>query len=135
MKRLVKGAGSGILALMFLVAASPGQDAGRGQEEEETCAGPVYSARAVTRRAKITYIREPAYTEKARSNGVRGRVVLTAVLCRTGKVTNIKVVKGLPDGLTEEAIKSTRGIKFEPAEKDGEAVSQALTRECNFNIY
>ena len=136
MKRFFKGAGSGILALMFLVAASSGQDAGGGQEAAaETCAGPVYSAGAVTRRAKITHIREPAYTEKARSNGVRGRVVLRAVLCRTGKVTNIKVLKGLPDGLTEEAIKSTRGIRFEPAEKDGEAVSQAITRECNFNIY
>jgi TonB family protein len=133
MKRLVKSATSGILALMFLVVAS-GQDAGRDQAEE-TCAGPIYRAREVTRRAKITYIREPGYTEKARSNGVRGRVVLTAVLCRTGKVTDIKVVKGLPDGLTEEAVESTRGIKFEPAEKDGEAVSQSITRECNFSIY
>jgi TonB family protein len=133
MNRLVKSAGLGILVLMLLVAAS-GKEAGRDQEEG-TCAGAIYRAKEVTRRAKITYIREPGYTEKARSNGVRGRVVLTAVLCRTGKVTDIKVVKGLPDGLTEEAVESTRGIKFEPAEKDGEAVSQLLTRECNFNIY
>jgi TonB family protein len=130
--RPVKSAVSGILVLMFMVAVS-GQDAGRDQEKK--CAGPIYHAREVTRRAKITYIREPGYTEKARTNGVRGRVVLTAVLCRTGEVTDIKVVKGLPDGLTEEAVESTRGIKFEPAEKDGEAVSQSLTRECNFNLF
>ena len=133
MRRPVRSAIFGIQVLMCLVAVS-GQEAGRGQEEK-TCAGPVYRAREVTRRAKITYIREPAYTEKARSNGVRGRVVLTAVLCRTGEVTDIRVVKGLPDGLTEEAVESTRGIRFEPAEKDGEAVSQSLTRECNFNIF
>jgi TonB family protein len=133
MKRFMKSASLVILVLMGLIAAS-GQDAGRNQEEE-TCSGPVYSAKEVTRRAKLTYIREPGYTEKARANGVRGRVILTAVLCRTGKVTNIKVIKGLPDGLTEEAVESTRGIKFEPAVKDGEVVSQALTRECNFNIY
>jgi TonB family protein len=133
MKSLAKSASLGILVIVFLIAAS-GQDAGHHQEEE-TCSGPVYRAKEVVRRAKLTYIREPGYTEKARAHGVRGRVVLTAVLCRTGKVTDIKVVKGLPDGLTEEAVKSTRGIKFEPAEKDGEAVSQFLTRECNFNIY
>src|SRR5215207_8937642 len=133
MKKLIKSAGVGLLALMFVIVAS-GQDAGRHQEEE-TCSGPVYRAKEVTRRAKITHTREPGYTEKARANGVRGRVVLTAVLCRTGKVTDIKVVKGLPDGLTEEAIESTRGIKFEPAEKDGEEVSQSLTRECNFNLF
>src|SRR5215207_2969051 len=133
MKGLVKCGGSCVLILMSLIAA-PGQDAGR-QREEDTCSGPVYSAKEVTRRAKITYLREPGYTEKARANGVRGRVVLTAVLCRTGKVTDIKVVESLPDGLTEEAVESTRGIRFEPAEKDGQAVSQTLKRECNFNLY
>jgi len=133
MKGLVKCGGSGVLILMSLIAA-PGQDAGR-QREEDTCSSPVYSAKEVTRRAKIISLREPGYTEKARANGVRGRVVLTAVLCRTGKVTNIRVVKGLPDGLTEAAVESTRGMRFEPAEKGGEAASQALTREFNFNIY
>ena len=133
MKRLMRCAGLGVLILISLNAAS-GQDGGRPPEEER-CSGPVYSARAVTRRAKITSIREPGYTDKARSNGVRGRVVLTLVLCRTGKVTDIKVVKGLPDGLTEAAIASTRSLKFKPAEKDGEAVSQFLTREFNFNIF
>ncbi len=133
MKGFVKCASLVILAFMLLNAAS-GRDAGHNQEDE-TCSGPVYRAKEVTRRAKITYIREPGYPEKARANGVRGRVILTAVLCRTGKVTDIKVVESLPDGLTEETIESTRAIRFEPAEKDGQAVSQTLKRECNFNIY
>jgi TonB family protein len=89
----------------------------------------------VTRRAKITHIREPGFTEEARAHGVEGTVVLTAVLCRTGKVTDIKIVEGLPDGLTEKAVESTRGIKFEPAEKGGEVVSQFLRRELHFTIY
>ena len=132
MKKLIKGAGVGLLALTFVIIAS-GQDAGRHQEE--TCSGPVFKAKEVTRRAKITYIREPGFTEEARAHGVEGTVVLTAVLCRTGKVTDIKVIKGLPDGLTEAAVESTRGIRFEPAEKDGEAVSQGLRRELEFVIY
>jgi hypothetical protein len=50
-------------------------------------------------------------------------------------VTDIKIVEGLPDGLTEKAVESTRGIKFEPAEKGGEVVSQFLRRELHFTIY
>ena len=133
MKKLIKSAGVGLLALMFVIIAS-GQDAGRHQEEE-TCSGPVYKAKELTRKAKITYIREPGFTAEARAHGVEGTVILTAVLCRTGKVTDIKVIKGLPDGLTEAAVESTRGIEFEPAEKDGEAVSQGLRRELEFSIY
>jgi TonB family protein len=132
MEKLVKSAGVGLLIFMFVMIVS-GQGAGR--QQEETCSGHIYRARDVTRRAKITYIREPGFTEEAHARGVEGTVVLTAVLCRTGKVTDIKVVKGLPDGLTEAAVESTWGIKFEPAEKDGEAVSQHLRREFHFSIY
>jgi hypothetical protein len=38
-------------------------------------------------------------------------------------------------GLTEKAVESTRGIKFQPAEKDGEVVSQRFRRECSFSLY
>jgi len=133
MKKLIETAGVGLLVFMFVIIAS-GQDDGRKQEEE-TCSGPIYRVKEVTRRAKITYIRDPGFTEEARAHGVEGTVVLTAVLCRTGKVTDITVVEGLPDGLTEAAVESTRGIKFEPAEKGGEAVSQFLRRELHFSIY
>ena len=133
MKKLIKTAGVSLLVCMCVIIAS-GQDGGRKQEEG-TCTGPIYRVKEVTRRAKLTYIREPGFTAEARAHGVEGTVVLTAVLCRTGKVTDIKVVEGLPDGLTEAAVESTRGIKFEPAEKGGEVVSQFLRRELHFSIY
>ena len=78
---------------------------------------------------------EPAYTEEARANRAQGRVVLTAVLCSTGKVTEIEVVEYLPHGLTENAIEATRRISFEPAEKDGQPASQRITRVMNFRMY
>jgi TonB family protein len=86
----------------------------------------------VTRKALITFKPEPGFTEDARKNGVEGVVRLRAVLNASGGVTNISVVKGLPDGLTEKAIAAARQIRFTPAQKDGRAVSQYVVLEYNF---
>jgi TonB family protein len=94
-----------------------------------------HKASEVTRRAVITYRPEPNFTETARRNNVTGTVRLRAVLTASGQVTNISVLKGLPDGLTERAIAAARQIRFTPAQKDGRAVSQWVVIEYNFNIY
>ena len=120
----------GLLILVCLSTQGVAQ-----KDQDEVCGDPVYGPREVTQRAKIIAVREPQYTEEARAKGVRGTVVLTAVFCRTGKVTNIEVIKSLPYGLTERAVESTRGIKFKPAEKDGALVSQRFRRECSFYLY
>jgi TonB family protein len=50
-------------------------------------------------------------------------------------VTDISVVKGLPDGLTEKAIAAARQVRFNPAEKDGHKVSQYVVFEYYFMDY
>jgi TonB family protein len=95
----------------------------------------VFGPREVTRRPVITTKPEPGFTEEARKNDVEGIVRLRAVLSKTGEVTNISVVKGLPDGLTEKAIAAARSIRFRPAQKDGRAVSQWVIVEYNFTFY
>jgi TonB family protein len=89
----------------------------------------------VTRRARIVYKAEPSYTEEARRNNVKGVVRLRAVLSANGKVTDISIVKSLPDGLTERAILAARHMLFFPAGKDGRDVSQFVVLEYNFSIY
>jgi TonB family protein len=91
-----------------------------------------YRAKEVDRRAVITETPQPAYTDEARENGTKGKVRLRAVLCPAGKVLDISVQKGLPDGLTEQAIKAARGIRFEPAMRKGRPVAQFVTLEYNF---
>ncbi len=95
----------------------------------------VFGAREVTRKAILLSKPEPGFTEEARKNNVMGVVKLRLVLASSGQVTNIAVVKGLPDGLTEKAIAAARQIRFQPAQKDGRAVSQHIVIEYNFNIY
>ncbi len=64
-----------------------------------------------------------------------GTVRLRMLLSANGSVSNISVVKGLPDGLTERAIAAAHQIRFQPAQKDGRTVNQWVVIEYNFNIY
>jgi TonB family protein len=75
----------------------------------------VYTGREVTVRARVKSKPEP----ESPSPGTYGTVVLKVVFSASGTVTNISVVVGLPNGLTEAAIKAARKISFEPAIKDG----------------
>jgi TonB family protein len=96
--------------------------------------GP-YKHGEVERKAVIVYKPAPAFTEEARKNNVTGVVRLRAVLSSSGRVTNISVIKPLPDGLTERAIYAARHLMFFPAQKEGREVSQYIVLEYNFNIY
>ena len=78
---------------------------------------------------------DPAYTSAAENAQITGTVILRCVFTSQGTVTNIRVVKGLPGGLTERAMEAARNIKFIPATKDGKPVSMWMQLEYNFNLY
>jgi TonB family protein len=86
---------------------------------------------SVTTPPKIQHNIQPEYTPEAQANETRGAVLLNVVFRSDGKV---KVISGLPDGLTEQAIKAARGLQFEPAMKDGRAVSIRSNLEYQFAI-
>jgi TonB family protein len=102
------------------------------KKEPEKCPEPIYKSSEVTRKAKITHVDDPDYTKEAWQHGIKGRVLLRAVLCADGRVTNVEVVKGLPYGLTENAIQTMPKMKFRPAQKDGHPVSIVILREFEF---
>jgi len=95
----------------------------------------IFRSSEVTSRARVLDKPEPQYTEVARKNQVTGTVVLRVVFSSSGQVTNISVIRGLPDGLSERAIAAARQIRFVPAMKDGRAVSMWMELEYNFNLY
>lgn len=96
---------------------------------------PVHTARDVTRKAVILSKPEPSFTEEAREELIVGTVRIRLVLAADGKVRHLLVLRSLPYGLTQEAIKAARRIKFIPAMKNGIPVSQFATVEYNFNIF
>lgn len=78
---------------------------------------------------------EPGYTSEAENKRINGTVILRCIFTSQGTVTNIRVVKGLPGGLTEKAMEAARQIKFTPAMKDGKPVSMWIQLEYNFNLF
>jgi TonB family protein len=76
----------------------------------------------------------PQYTDEARKNKVTGIVVVRALVDETGVVKQVRVVRGLPDGLTEMAIEAVRKSKFRPAMKDGKPVAQYIALNIEFNL-
>ena len=123
------------LTVMFLAATTAATAQVANQASDQKCDGPVYEAKDVSQKARITFhAPPPQYTEKARLHNVSGQVELTVVLCRSGEVTDIQVVKGLPYGLSESAISAAKKIKFEPAQKDGENVSQKMQLQFGFSL-
>ncbi len=76
----------------------------------------------------------PAYSKEARRNGVQGVVILKVLLSSEGRISRIRVHKGLPAGLTENAIHAACKIKFKPALNGGQAVSRWVTVEYLFRL-
>lgn len=93
------------------------------------------SSKDVARKAIVVSKPEPWYSDEARRAGITGTVVIRAVLSSSGEVTSIRAVRGLPMGLTENAIEVARHIKFIPAVKAGRFVSYYVQLEYNFGLY
>ena len=70
----------------------------------------------------------------ARRNRAHGEVVLRAVVDRTGAVTGIEVLQGLPYGLSEAAVKAVEGWRYEPATFEGRAVPVYHLETVEFRI-
>ena len=95
----------------------------------------VYEGKEVTCWAVITSLPQPDYPRQAREDGVQGVVRVRVTLLASGKVGEMRVVKGLPEGVNEAALEAARHIKFTPAIKDDRWVSQRVVVEYSFNVY
>jgi TonB family protein len=75
----------------------------------------------------------PKRSEAARNAGISGVVVLEALISTRGEVTDLKVLSGLPLGLTESAVAAVRQWRFRPATLDGRPVEVYYTIPVRFD--
>jgi len=96
------------------------------KNESPECSITTYSGKQVDKKVRILAKPEPRYDKRDLKKSAPGEIILKAVFCGSGEVTDIKVQSGPSDGLNEKAVEAAKKIRFEPAEKDGAKVSQVL---------
>jgi TonB family protein len=84
------------------------------------------------RKAKLIYRVEPDYTPDARDKQITGTVLLGITVGHDGAVQNVQLKKSLFPSLDESAMAAVRKWRFEPAMKDGQAISMYMQVEFYF---
>ena len=78
---------------------------------------------------------QPLFTEAARANKVQGVVRVRILIDSSGAVREVVIMRGLPDGLNEQAIRAAYQMRFRPALKNGQPVSYWMNNvEVEFNL-
>lgn len=81
---------------------------------------------------RITLKPRPLYTDSAKAKNVQGTVILKVEFKRDGTIGKISVVSGLPEGLSEQAVKAAGFMRFEPQRKDGKPIT--ITKDVNYTF-
>lgn len=80
---------------------------------------------------------EPRFSDEAvKSKFSKGSIMLVIVISEDGGVKDVKVLKALPYGLTQMAVKAVQSWQFKPAaDSTGKAVESKQFVEVNFHLY
>jgi TonB family protein len=82
------------------------------------------------------YAPSPEYSDEARKTKYQGAVVVEGIINLDGRVTNIKVVKGVGMGLDENAIAAVKTWRCKPAVgPSGQPVRTLVPIEVTFRLY
>jgi TonB family protein len=95
-------------------------------QKEERTEDPIYSAREVDVRAKVIRLLDDPPNPGSDCRGrLRLLVMVRAVLRKSGKVTEVELIKGSGCSRYDtDAIRAVQNVKFDPALKDNRPVSQ-----------
>lgn len=75
------------------------------------------------------------YPEEAVRDGIQGRVMVSFVIDKDGKVTNAEVIRGIDDLLDKEALRVVNLMpKWRPGRHEGENVPVKYTFPVNFKL-
>ena len=77
---------------------------------------------------------QPEYTEAARKARIAGTVIVEAIIDKNGNVDQVRLVKGLPMGLSEQAMNAVRKWKFKPGTMNGQNVDTIFNLTVTFQL-
>jgi TonB family protein len=87
-----------------------------------------------TRKPRVIHRVEPVYPADAREKNIKGSVILTMVVDREGNPQDVKIWRSLYPSMDQAALEAARQMRFEPALKDGQPVSETLRVEFYFSM-
>lgn len=89
-------------------------------------------------KALMTYLTNNLkYPQEARKMGLEGRVYIKFIVTKLGKIENVKVIKGIPDGelLEKEAVRVISSMPdWNPGKQEGKAANVYMTLPVNFKL-
>ncbi len=87
-------------------------------------------------KALLKFLKDNAqYPSSARESGIQGTVTMQFTIGETGKVSDVKVLKGIGGGCDEEAIRLTKMMQnWKPAQSKGKAVQCTLEIPVKFQL-
>ncbi|HMS39969.1 MAG TPA: energy transducer TonB [Pyrinomonadaceae bacterium] len=92
------------------------------------------SAKKENKKLVLLYRPLARYTDAARNSNTQGKISLRITFAETGNIEKITILSGLSGGLTENAIRSARLIRFLPLEKDNKLTTTEKVVEYSFSI-
>jgi len=128
--------------LFFVVLITGFFISGQSDAQEQEKAGDVYlevdemPVFPGGEMALRTYIASNVeYPEKAKKEGIVGKVFVSFVINEKGEVTGVKVVKGVDPLLDKESIRVVSGMPaWQPGKKDGKVVKVQYTIPIQFAL-
>ena len=113
------------------VGHGPGVGAGSGGG----IGGGVYKVGGGISAPEAVSTPDPTYTEEARNAKTQGTCILWLIVDDQGNPRDIRVVRGLGNGLDAKAIEAVKQWRFHPALKDGHPVNVQISVEVGFRLY
>jgi TonB family protein len=83
---------------------------------------------------EIKFKPRPKYTEEARALKIEGEVLLRVLFTARGEAHALEMVRGLGHGLDRNAVESAEQIRFNPAQRDGNAVDTTAIVHIIFQL-
>jgi TonB family protein len=84
---------------------------------------------------ECVYCPSPQYTNAARKVKFMGTVVLQVTVTEEGRAVDISVLKGVPFGLNEAAVKAISAWSFKPATYGDKSIAARVPIETTFRLY
>jgi len=100
---------------------------------EEPPSGPLRVGGNVKAPVALARVK-PDYTDSARKAKITGTVIVEAIIDTNGNVRDVRVIKGLPMGLGEQAEEAVKKWKFKPGTLNGEPVSVIFNLTVTFTL-